>query len=894
MFISIAILVFIAACLYLVYLNKSDAVEPTFVNNETDAALIVRDRFKILPVQDLIAVLNLQPSINKIQMDLGLSNENWAKDALPFLHSYIEFVQRLPASESHHHAGDGGLVRHTLDVAQLALVAANSRSWPPGAKTEDIPKLTSVWKYGIMCAAILHDVGKTLTAFKIELYETSSSEDKILWVADAGNMLLMQRKYYRVEFPTHKAEYKLHGEIAWTFFQALVPEHVRQWIAISDPNLIAALRSYLTGKRDNSPFVEIITDADKVSTARDLRHGSRQRFSTSKVPPLIEVVMETLRTIMSTERSAYFSTAITAGGDMFRVGDIVYIMSKHVPDHVRSYLKKVNSTAAPSFPSDNQRIFDTLLEYGAVIAPAGQPHKAITTIGVQFIKDSGEVKDQHFKVLAFKTSTLFDENSFPAEFQGKLAILQEMEQAFTAAANNTPQTSADAETVSSNASAAENKVSNTKTVSDSKPGPLSRALDTLSSLAQIPPDAALDESGSPSTETETATKQTVIETDNAIIDSTTGSASKDIDIAAVKKELEVDVDSVGSVDDVLGLLDSVFGNLALDQELEDSAPVMAKKSPAPPTADEVVTLNVPPMPLETDSGKATPSTQVEADETNLVKTVEPTTVKNKSPKKKNSTMGLNQLAAIMGDIQTPSKNTQEKQSPKVFNDEAIQLEKIDTAQTGIDIKLAQDKSKTTAAPRPVSVDTGSVTLGEMYMLDQKPIAQERITEIPETHQNPQEGQQQTFVTGDEALRQNHKLLREEGMRFLNWLSDGLGNGSLEINNSDAVVHFIEEGMLMVTPRVFALYTGVTMTRGNPQCPTAFAQKGFIQLGLHQRNKRGAIWQINERNKPSQRIFSAILIPESRLKNIIQLSSRPQNNTTLVIMKPLGIAGEVNE
>lgn len=78
MFISIAILVLVVGCLYLVYLNKSDTVEPYIQVNKyvTDAALIVRDRFKILPVQDLIAVLNLQPSINKIQMDLGLSNEN--------------------------------------------------------------------------------------------------------------------------------------------------------------------------------------------------------------------------------------------------------------------------------------------------------------------------------------------------------------------------------------------------------------------------------------------------------------------------------------------------------------------------------------------------------------------------------------------------------------------------------------------------------------------------------------------------------------------------------------------------------------------------------------------------------------------------------------------------
>lgn len=48
---------------------------------------------------------------------------------MPFLlEKYIAFVQRLPASESHHHAGDGGLVRHTLDVAALALVASTSQS----------------------------------------------------------------------------------------------------------------------------------------------------------------------------------------------------------------------------------------------------------------------------------------------------------------------------------------------------------------------------------------------------------------------------------------------------------------------------------------------------------------------------------------------------------------------------------------------------------------------------------------------------------------------------------------------------------------------------------------------------------------------------------------------
>ncbi|ENV5262440.1 TraI domain-containing protein, partial [Neisseria gonorrhoeae] len=149
--------------LYLINTRKStDSVshndEVAHINQN-----IVNDRFRILNAHELIQVLDLSPQISGIKMNLGLSDENWSKDALPFLEKYIAFVQRLPASESHHHAGDGGLVRHTLDVAALALVASTSQSWPPNAKTEEIAKKTAVWRYGIMCAALLHDVGKTVT-----------------------------------------------------------------------------------------------------------------------------------------------------------------------------------------------------------------------------------------------------------------------------------------------------------------------------------------------------------------------------------------------------------------------------------------------------------------------------------------------------------------------------------------------------------------------------------------------------------------------------------------------------------------------------------------------------------------------------------------------------------
>ncbi|MCV6792223.1 MobH family relaxase, partial [Neisseria meningitidis] len=406
--------------LYLINTRKStDSVsyndEVAHINQN-----IVNDRFRILNAHELIQVLDLSPQISGMKMNLGLSDENWSKDALPFLEKYIAFVQRIPASESHHHAGDGGLVRHTLDVAALALVESTSQSWPPNAKTEEIAKKTAVWRYGIMCAALLHDVGKTVTGFQVELFDSAISLEKLLWLPDTGSMAESGKLYYRVEFPDAKSAYSTHAEIAWTFFQALVPSHVRQWLATTDPNLMITLRNYLSGKKDGSPLEQLIKNADMTSVSRDLRSGSRQRFSTAKRKPFIETIMETLKEMLS-DRGVHFSIATTAGGDLFRKSDRIYLMSKNVPDYIRQYLRKNQHPAAGSFPADNQRIFDTLFEYRAVIPPENDPHRAINHIEVEFTRMDGEKIRNIFSVLCFNAKTLYPDGDYPTEFLGNLS-----------------------------------------------------------------------------------------------------------------------------------------------------------------------------------------------------------------------------------------------------------------------------------------------------------------------------------------------------------------------------------------------------------------------------------------------------------------------------------------
>ncbi|EPI7779941.1 TraI domain-containing protein, partial [Neisseria gonorrhoeae] len=288
------------------------------------------------------------------------------------------------------------------------------------AKTEEIAKKTAVWRYGIMCAALLHDVGKTVTGFQVELFDSAISLEKLLWLPDTGSMAESGKLYYRVEFPDAKSAYSTHAEIAWTFFQALVPSHVRQWLATTDPNLMITLRNYLSGKKDGSPLEQLIKNADMTSVSRDLRSGSRQRFSTAKRKPFIETIMETLKEMLS-DRGVHFSIATTAGGDLFRKGDRIYLMSKNVPDYIRQYLRKNQHPAAGSFPADNQRIFDTLFEYRAVIPPENDPHRAINHIEVEFTRMDGEKVRNIFSVLCFNAKTLYPDGDYPTEFLGNLS-----------------------------------------------------------------------------------------------------------------------------------------------------------------------------------------------------------------------------------------------------------------------------------------------------------------------------------------------------------------------------------------------------------------------------------------------------------------------------------------
>ncbi|HGT2181556.1 TPA: MobH family relaxase [Neisseria gonorrhoeae] len=742
------------------------------------------------------------------------------------------YPQRLPASESHHHAGDGGLVRHTLDVAALALVASTSQSWPPNAKTEEIAKKTAVWRYGIMCAALLHDVGKTVTGFQVELFDSAISLEKLLWLPDTGSMAESGKLYYRVEFPDAKSAYSTHAEIAWTFFQALVPSHVRQWLATTDPNLMITLRNYLSGKKDGSPLEQLIKNADMTSVSRDLRSGSRQRFSTAKRKPFIETIMETLKEMLS-DRGVHFSIATTAGGDLFRKGDRIYLMSKNVPDYIRQYLRKNQHPAAGSFPADNQRIFDTLFEYRAVIPPENDPHRAINHIEVEFTRMDGEKVRNIFSVLCFNAKTLYPDGDYPTEFLGNLSEVS--------AKKEIPDVVVSEDKVSTQIQGAEdNPVTMTKDKMD--------FLSIQPVTAEQPP---LPEKN----QTETA---------NSAFDNSMNTAAP-----AENKSSE----SEKAKEPGYGTIDNLIENFNLIEA--DSEQTESTKSEAE-TAENAVNLVQENIRVEVKTETVDkPRAEVKETETDKA----PKTIKSgtKASRKK--------LAGLFADNRKPIGKTAEpdaqiKTTETVthqIDSEAVSLPESESAQNGMRELEQLRLREPTSSPRPVQVMDDSEGLDSLASGVKNMAELEAI--VSERNLKKQSETESTEIVED-SVKAKHMEARDRGMQFLRWLADGLGDGSIAVNRSGATVHFIEQGMLLVTPAVFRDYAGGVFNKSDTESLGPLTQKGFEALRLHARTKKSSLHRVLTTNGSNRRLFYCYLIPEHNIKHIIQPGSRPQNNTDI--------------
>jgi hypothetical protein len=123
----------------------------------------------------LLADGNRQAIVRQIREEVGVPAKHFEQLYQGLIERFAELVQLLPASENHHHAHSGGLLDHSLDVAQKAVAIRRGHLLPPGAEPEEVARASDRWTYAVFSAGLLHDVGKAVLLGEIEQFAGGQS-----------------------------------------------------------------------------------------------------------------------------------------------------------------------------------------------------------------------------------------------------------------------------------------------------------------------------------------------------------------------------------------------------------------------------------------------------------------------------------------------------------------------------------------------------------------------------------------------------------------------------------------------------------------------------------------------------------------------------------------------
>jgi hypothetical protein len=110
---------------------------------------------------------------------------------------------------------------------------------------------------------------------------------------------------------------------------------------------------------------------------------------------------------------------------------------------------------------------------------------------------------------------------------------------------------------------------------------------------------------------------------------------------------------------------------------------------------------------------------------------------------------------------------------------------------------------------------------------------------------------------------------EAARRFIGWLQQGLSEGTLRFNEAGALVHFVDEGMLLVSPRIFREFATRFGENGDCAAPDASGepdngksiQRELLRAGWHVRADKGVnilTYQLIRGNRAVSRLSGVII------------------------------------
>ncbi|HEN3291972.1 TPA: TraI domain-containing protein [Yersinia enterocolitica] len=270
------------------------------------------------------------------------------------IQKYAALVQRLPASESHHHAHLGGMLDHTLEVVCFAAKMRQTHLLPPSCPPEDQAKEAEAWTAAIVYAALLHDIGKTLVDM------TVMTESGTRWHPWHGPLA----EPYRLQYNPHR-DYRLHPAAGAILCTHILPQAALNWLS-EYQQLFSSLLYCIAGHYESAGIIgELIQKADQASVAQNMGGDASKALARpqSTLPKqIIAALRELVQNTLKLNNTKF-------GSDGWLTEEALWLVSKTASDKTRAWLLQHGITGVPD---SNSRLFDEMQDHGIVLSNEGK------------------------------------------------------------------------------------------------------------------------------------------------------------------------------------------------------------------------------------------------------------------------------------------------------------------------------------------------------------------------------------------------------------------------------------------------------------------------------------------------------------------------------------------
>lgn len=193
----------------------------------------------------------------------------FARFYVPAIERFASFAHLLPASQSHHHRGAGGLLRHSIEVGLWALQSADKvlldAARTPSQRREMEPR----WQLAVFLSALCHDAGKPVTDLIVTNRDRTAiwkpiKEDLYPWATRSAI------DAYFLDWREGRS--RQHTALANLIADRIIGTEALEWIEEGGTELIVWLLESLNGNPGPTNLVyDLVVKADQSSVERDLK-----------------------------------------------------------------------------------------------------------------------------------------------------------------------------------------------------------------------------------------------------------------------------------------------------------------------------------------------------------------------------------------------------------------------------------------------------------------------------------------------------------------------------------------------------------------------------------------------------------------------------------------------